>query len=192
MVELTTKAQKLIALCASKGYDDPDDAYAAVSDDTAPGICMNDGCNFISDVRLQEKDGYCEACDDCSVRSILFLIDATFEKLCEIKGRTALIRGLNDTLRSTFTGGRVVTSAGVASLPDEVRAQVFAKVRSFDQFNGGNDPHDEHDFAGFEFNGQTYFWKIDYYDERMKWGSDDPADPKKTTRVLTIMLSDEY
>ena len=192
MVELTTKAQKLIELCASKGYGDPDDAYAAVSDNTAPGICMNTGCSFTTDVRLNEKDGYCELCDDCSVRSILFLIDATFERESEAKARAARIRQLNDTLRSTFSGGRVVTSAGVAALPDEVKAHILQRVRAFAQFDGDNDPYGEHDFAGFELNGQKYFWKIDYYDERMKWGSDDPADPKKTTRVLTIMLSNEY
>ena len=32
----------------------------------------------------------------------------------------------------------------------------------------------------------------DYYDERCEFGSADPADPEKTTRVLTLMLAEDY
>jgi hypothetical protein len=102
------------------------------------------------------------------------------------------IRVLNDNFRSTFIGGRVVMSAGVAALPLCGRAQVLINTRNFTDFNEGNDPYDEHDFGGFEVAGERFFWKIDYYDRDMIVGSEDPADPDKTTRVLTIMLADEY
>ena len=62
----------------------------------------------------------------------------------------------------------------------------------FDKFDSDNDPHREHDFGSFEIDGETYFFKIDYYALDMDGGSEDPADPEKTTRVLTIMRADEY
>ena len=40
--------------------------------------------------------------------------------------------------------------------------------------------------------GERYFFKIDYYDLTLEFRSDDPADPTKTTRVLTLMRADEY
>ncbi len=102
------------------------------------------------------------------------------------------IRLLNDQLRTTFTGGQVVMTAGVAALAEDVKTEVLSNVRAFKEFSPDDDPHGEHDFGSFEVNGEKFFWKIEYYDERMKWGSDDPSDPTKTTRILTIMLSSEY
>ena len=55
-----------------------------------------------------------------------------------------------------------------------------------------NDPHGEHDFGSFALAGRKFFWKIDAYDADMQFGSEDPTDPEKTTRVLTIMLAEEY
>jgi Protein of unknown function (DUF3768) len=36
------------------------------------------------------------------------------------------------------------------------------------------------------------FWKIDLYDREMELMSPDPANPDVTTRILTVMLADEY
>ena len=102
------------------------------------------------------------------------------------------IRVLNDNFRSTFVGGQVVMTAGVAALPIDEKARVILAVQSFSKFNADNDPHHEHDFGSFEIAGETYFFKVDYYAPDMEGGSEDPADPTKTTRVLTIMRADEY
>ena len=102
------------------------------------------------------------------------------------------IRELNDAFRRSFAGGRVMTTAGIAAMTEKLRADVFERVRTFDAFTSDNDPHGEHDFGSFEITGQKVFWKIDTYDAAMEFGSEDPADPSKTTRVLTIMLASEY
>ena len=102
------------------------------------------------------------------------------------------IRALNDAFRTSMTGGQVFLTAGVDALPSDVKAMVIRRVVTFDKFRPDNDPHDEHDFGAFELARQKFFWKIDYYDAAMEFGSDDPADPTKTTRVLTIMLASEY
>jgi hypothetical protein len=102
------------------------------------------------------------------------------------------IRVLNDFIRSTFLGGKIVMTAGVAALPLDVKARVLIGTLTFNNFTPDNDPHGEHDFGSFEVAGETFFWKIDYYDRDLAAGSEDPADPEKTTRVLTIMLAEEY
>ncbi len=106
--------------------------------------------------------------------------------------KTARIRELNDAFRQSFSGGKVLLTQGVNELSDEDRAALLAKVRSFDGFNADNDPHREHDFVSLEHGGTKYFGKIDYYASDMAQGSEDPADPAQTVRVLTIMRADEY
>src|SRR5437588_12113022 len=96
----------------------------------------------------------------------------------------AKIRALNDAFRTTMTGGRVMMTAGVDALPSDVKAMVIRRVATFSDFNADNDPHKEHDFGSFELGGRKFFFKLDYFDSAMEFGSDDPADPSKTTRVL--------
>jgi uncharacterized protein DUF3768 len=102
------------------------------------------------------------------------------------------IRVLNDNFRSTFVGGRLFMTIGVDALPVDTKARVLLAVQSFSNFTEDNDPHREHDFGSLEIEGETYFFKIDYFALDMIGGSEDPADPEKTTRVLTIMRADEY
>ena len=102
------------------------------------------------------------------------------------------IRELNDAFRCTFHGGRVLMTSGVYELPDCVKAEALVQVTKFSEFTADNDPHGEHDFGSFKLVGRKFFWKIDYYDKDLVNGSEDPGDPERTTRVLTLMLAGEY
>lgn len=106
--------------------------------------------------------------------------------------RAGCIRTLNDRLRKTGAGGRVVVTNGISALPAPTIAAVFLAVQTFDDFTSANDPHGEHDFALIEAAGERLMFKIDYYDRAMTGLSPDPADPALTVRVLTIMLACEY
>ena len=109
------------------------------------------------------------------------------------QSRAKRIADLNDKFRkSLVTGGRTYMTAGVNAKGPEFVSKALAKVIAFDDFNADNDPHGEHDFGSFELEGEKLFWKIDYFDLAAEFGSEDPTDPKKTLRVLTVMLAEEY
>ncbi|MCP4367133.1 MAG: DUF3768 domain-containing protein [Deltaproteobacteria bacterium] len=103
------------------------------------------------------------------------------------------IAELNDLCRKSMgVTCRLVQTFGVNALPAEDQSRIREKVELFNDFNEGNDPYGEHDFGAIDHNGEKVFWKIDYYDPELKYGSEDPADPEQTARVITIMLANEY
>jgi hypothetical protein len=108
------------------------------------------------------------------------------------ENKIARIRALNDLFRSTFEGGRMVLTQGVSSLGQIFILAALAEVKMFDAFTEENDPYGEHDFGSFKIEGRMLFWKISYYAPDMEHGSEDASVPEQTTRVLTIMLADEY
>ena len=61
-----------------------------------------------------------------------------------------------------------------------------------DAFDDDDDPYQERDFAALEVEGTKVYFKFDYYNLTMDRGSEDPADPAQTVRVLTVMLPSEY
>ncbi len=99
---------------------------------------------------------------------------------------------LNDAFRRSFSGGRVMLTAGIAALPAPTRDAILAAVRGFDRFGPDNDRHGEHDFGALTVAGERVFWKIDAYDRSLAQASPDPSDPAITVRVLTLMLAEEY
>jgi hypothetical protein len=63
-------------------------------------------------------------------------------------------------------------------------------IETYDTFTPDNDPYCEHDFGSLVWKGKKIFWKIDYYDQSLKYG-EDPLSPK-CRRLITIMLASEY
>jgi hypothetical protein len=106
--------------------------------------------------------------------------------------RTETIARLNDELRATGRGGRLVVTRGVHSLASYDPRALARAIAEYDQFSADNDPYGERDFGTFELFGTRLMWKIDYYDPDLECGSEDPSDPEATVRVLTVLLPSEY
>jgi len=110
---------------------------------------------------------------------------------------TEIIRDLNDRFRAgdTEIPGQIMITSGLAAHLAEAGqggSDAHAAVQAFDVFTEDVDPHGEHDFGAFEIAGARCYWKLDLYDPSLTRYTDDPTDPAKTVRVLTIMLASEY
>ena len=129
--------------------------------------------------------------------------------LATAREQTARIARLNDMARSAMgVACTAVATVGFRSLPDADQSKVRELIESFDAFDEDNDPHGERDFGTiyqlgdgrwtterpriWEEERERVFWKFDYYDRALRFGSEDAANPAVTRRVLTIMLADEY
>ena len=112
--------------------------------------------------------------------------------------RAKRIAELNDRLRKEPANrslGQVLISSGINARGAEFRAMVLTAVASMQakDFKKGNDPYGERDFNSFTIDGKLCNFKIDYFAKGdLRRPSDDPADPAKTERVLTIVLAEEY
>jgi hypothetical protein len=109
-----------------------------------------------------------------------------------MSAQTDRIRLLNDELRQHLLGGGAVITPGIAALGREAVARLVLTIATFDDFCTANDPHGEHDFGVFDFEGARVMFKIDYYDKSLTGHSPNPADPAVTERIITIMLAEEY
>src|SRR3546814_16823126 len=86
-------------------------------------------------------------------------------------------------------------TAGVAALIGDVtrsrgfqkRAELLRAVRDYDNFDIDNDPYGERDYGIFEFESATLYWKIDYYDRALAFGSDNPSDPNGPTDRKSVV-----
>ena len=129
--------------------------------------------------------------------------------LATVREQAARIARLNDMARQAMgVACTAVATVGFQSLPDADQSQVRELIETFDAFDENNDPHGERDFGTIYQLGdgrwttertrvrdderERVFWKFDYYDRDLRFGSEDAANPTITRRVLTIMLADEY
>jgi hypothetical protein len=114
-----------------------------------------------------------------------------------MSNQTNPIATLNDAMRRSgprpsAAGDQWLITDGISERGDNFAARAIREVMSFDSFTADNDPYGEHDFGSIEVDGVRMFWKIDYYDRALEFGSPDPADSAVTCRVLTVMLASEY
>ena len=107
--------------------------------------------------------------------------------------RKEVIQKLKDLLRVYHYGGQVVMTQSVASLNPSDQIDVFDTLVDFDDFSEYNDPYKEHDCASFKVeNGETYIYKIDYFDLNLEMHSEDNTNPQVTSRVMTVMTVSDY
>ena len=66
------------------------------------------------------------------------------------------------------------------------------QMARFNKLTPDNDPYGEHDCFTFELCSRRFLLKVDYYDLKLEHGSEDPAAPEKTMRILTLMLAEDY
>lgn len=107
--------------------------------------------------------------------------------------RQARIRNLNDGFRRDPSKGKIhITDGAISTIYKTGLDLVLKQIAEHQSFDDGNDPYKEHDFGSLQLGSEKLWWKIDYYAPDLQHGSDDPADPSSTTRVMTIMTPEEY
>jgi len=109
-----------------------------------------------------------------------------------IDPKIAAIALLNDVLRTTGKGGRIMITSGIQARGAAFIQAVVDAARAYSDFSPDNDPYGEHDCGFFEAMGEKLMFKIDYYDQRFAAGSEDPSNPLLTNRVMTMLLMEEY
>ena len=129
--------------------------------------------------------------------------------LAAAREQTARIARLNDLARRAMgVACTAVATVGFRSLSASDQSRVRELIETYDAFDEDNDSHGERDFGCVYQRGdgqwtterprmcdderERVFWKFDYYDRDLRFGSEDAANPAVTRRVLTIMLADEY
>src|SRR3546814_7103003 len=123
--------------------------------------------------------------------------------------RVEAIRKLNAMARSNPGAAcRANITIGFQSLSDADRIGALSQIIAFANFTGENDPHGEQDFGAVyrlvsgEWTqhrpqddkeiSETVFWKIYYYDNSLEFDSEATGDDAQTTRVMTMMRSEEH
>ena len=105
---------------------------------------------------------------------------------------------LNDRVRQGLDPRAriVITAACAAALTDGDSLQETVGIygdllMAIDRCNFAPDECVERRRGEVTFRGRQIRFAIDYYDLSIEWGSENPADPAVTTRVMTIMLPED-
>lgn len=87
---------------------------------------------------------------------------------------------------------RITITQGIMAYPAEQQEEIIHRILVFQAFTEDNDPHLDRDLMVIEYLGTKIYGKMDHYDLAMEYLSPDTSNDQLTTRVLTIMLADEY
>lgn len=108
------------------------------------------------------------------------------------------IAALNDRVRQGLDQRArvVITAACVAALaerssPDAMLHAQAELLMAIHRCDFAPDERAERRRGEVMFQGRPIRFAIDYYDRALEWGSEDPADPELTIRVMTIMLPED-
>ena len=110
------------------------------------------------------------------------------EQIARLNDRARL--GHDHTAKIVFTRN-CLNAFSNGDTPSTVLAQAEI-MKAMRQHVFDNDAHGERDFGKVNFRGKAVWFKIDYYDPELQYGSEDPADASVTCRVITIMLPTDY
>ena len=125
----------------------------------------------------------------------------------DVNDRHAVIAEQNDLVRAALAGPKAFKQVNEQGIEFKLvwtpgineaflltgKIKLLAKaIAAFDSFEADDDSYQERDFAALEVEGTKVYFKFDYYNLTMDGGSEDPADPAQTVRVLTVMLPSEY
>lgn len=118
--------------------------------------------------------------------------------IIETLSRAECIARLNDRARQGLDrNARIIfTRACLAEFcsDDTVSALVTQAdpMKTMRQHIFDDDAHGERDMGFITFRDKPAWFKIDYYDADLAYGSEDPADASITRRIITIMLPGDY
>lgn len=71
---MATSEEKLKRLEEIEGMEPIEMAKSALTDGTCPGICMNDDCEYTTDVEPDQDKGWCDECQQNTVKSVVMLL----------------------------------------------------------------------------------------------------------------------
>ncbi|QOT74534.1 DUF3768 domain-containing protein (plasmid) [Sphingobium fuliginis] len=113
----------------------------------------------------------------------------TVERIGELNDRAR--HGLDRTAKRVVTRTCLMTIAGSESdvALFVAQARIIQALRQWEPPVGDRS---ERDLGYFELDGHRLMFKCDYYAPGLEWGSENPADPDRTIRVITVMLPSDY
>lgn len=73
---MLNKSQKLETLADAEGFDSVDAMLEkSTYDSIASAICVNEGCDYTTDMEPDQREGWCEMCETNTVQSCLILAE---------------------------------------------------------------------------------------------------------------------